>query len=63
MKSEILDPLDKHKVSRNLPPEEVKLLEKLIQLQREKHNVIKPCDKVIILGFQNYMMSCQDNLS
>ena len=66
VKSEILDPLNRNIVKCNLPAVELKALKQLIQLQKERQIVIKPCDEgagVIILDFQDYMKSCQDHLN
>ena len=54
VKSEILDPKNRNRVQNNLPPDEMKALKQLIQYQKERQIVIKPCDKgagLIILNF------------
>ena len=66
MRSEILDPFNRNKASSNLPAEELQALKQLIQFQKERLIVIKPCDKgagLIIINFQDYLNSCIDHLS
>ena len=65
-KSEITDPQNRKQVICNLPDEEMKALKQLIQLQKEKQIIIKPCDKgagLIILNFQDYINTCLDHLN
>ena len=66
VKSEIEDPKNRNKTRPNLPPDELKGLQDLIKLQKERTITIKPCDKgagVIILDFDAYMNSCYEHLS
>ena len=54
LKSEIEDPLNRNKCRPNLPPDEIQVLQKLVQLQKERVITIKPCDKgfgIIILDY------------
>ena len=66
VKSEILDPKNRNKVKCNLPPEEIKALKELIQMQKDRKITIKPCDKgagIIILDFEEYMRACYTHLN
>ena len=45
VKSEIIDPKNRHKVANNLLIEEKEALNILVRLQKERRIVIKPCDK------------------
>ena len=57
--------MNRNKVRPNLPPEELKGLNELIKLQRDRIITIKPCDKgagLIILDFDAYMNSCYNHL-
>ena len=59
------DPMNRNKVRPNLPPDELKGLTELVQLQKDRIITIKPCDKgagVIILDFEAYMSSCYKHL-
>ena len=65
-KSEISDIKGFNKTRPNLPPQEQKALHQLVNLQRERKIVIKPCDKVagiIILDFDAYIESCNTYFS
>ena len=67
VKSEIEDPKNRNRARPNLPPDELKGLQDLIKLQKDRVITIKPCDKgagVIILDFEAYIdlfKSCQLN--
>ena len=66
IKSELMDPHNRNKVDCNLPPEEMKAIKQLIELQKERQIVIKPCDKgagIIILYFEEYMNACMSHLN
>ena len=58
VRSEITDPMNRHKVKSNITVEEKEALKELIRLQKERQIVIKPCDKgagIIVLDFSEYM--------
>ena len=66
VKSELVDPKNRKKGSLNIPQSELKALKELIKLQKERHIVIKPCDKgagVIILDFEEYIKACETHLN
>ena len=66
VKSELMDPLNRSKVNSNLTLEEFNALVELDKLQKEKHIVIKPCDKgagVIILDYHEYINACNNHLN
>ena len=65
IKSEMSDPMNRHRVKNNFTNKEKYALKKLIQLQKDRIIVIKPCDKgagIIVLDFKEYMRSCTDHL-
>ena len=65
VKSEILDPENRNNAQPNLPPDKIKALSELIELQRNRIITIKPCDKgagIIILDFEAYLQSCDQHL-
>ncbi len=65
VKSELVDPKNRHKVKPNLPEDEIQALKMLIRLQKERQIVIKPCDKgagILILDFKEYMRACIEHL-
>jgi hypothetical protein len=65
VKSDIMDPMNRNKVSSNISEEEKEALKTLIKLQRERQIVVKPCDKgagIIILDFQEYLRACIEHL-
>ena len=65
VKSEIIDPKNRHKVTNNLTIEEKEALNTLVRLQKERRIVIKPCDKgagIIILDFKDYLKAAQEHL-
>ena len=65
IKSEIMDHRNRNYVECNLPQDEIQALKELIQLQKEKVIVIKPCDKgagMIILDYPVYMRACYEHL-
>ena len=65
IKSEIMDHRNRNYVECNLPQDEIQALKELIQLQKEKVTVIKPCDKgagMIILDYPVYMRACYEHL-
>ena len=46
-------------------PNEMKALKELIQLQKDGHIAIKPCDKgagIVILDFKEYIRACNEHL-
>ena len=66
VKSELMDPHNRQKVTPNLLPEELGALKELISLQKNRQIVIKKCDKgagIIILDFHTYMEACMKHLS
>ena len=66
IKSELKDPLNRNERHPNLPPGELKALNELIKLQRNRNICIKPCDKgagIIILKFEDYLDSCYNHLN
>ena len=59
-----MDHRNRNYVECNLPQDEIQALKELIQLQKEKVIVIKPCDKgagMIILDNPVYMRACVTN--
>ena len=65
IKSEIMDHRNRNNVQCNLPHDEILALKALIQLQKTKVIVIKPCDKgagIIILDYPMYMRACYEHL-
>ena len=66
IQSEIFDPKNRNKVESNLANDEISALKELINLQRSRKIVIKPCDKgagIIVLNFNDYMKACTDHLN
>ena len=66
IKSEIMDHRNRNEVKSNLPEEEIQAIRDLINLQKNKIIVIKPCDKgagIIILDYPVYMRACYQHLS
>ena len=66
MKSDILDPKNRHKNKNNITPGEKQALSALISLQKQKKIVIKPCDKgagIIVLNHKDYIESCVNHLN
>jgi hypothetical protein len=66
IKSEIMDHRNRNNVPCNLPQEEILALKELINLQKNKIVVIKPCDKgagIIILDYPVYMKACYEHLT
>ena len=66
IKSEIMDHRNRNNVKSNLPQEEIQAIRDLINLQKNKTIVIKPCDKgagIIILDYSDYMRACYQHLS
>ena len=65
IKSEIMDPQIRNRISCNLPEEERSALKELILLIKEQKIVIKPCDKgagIIILDYDEYLEACNSHL-
>jgi hypothetical protein len=65
VKSELSDPRNRNKEVCNLPVNEINALKQLIQLQKDRLIVIKPCDKgagIMILDFNEYMRACYNHL-
>ena len=65
VRSELRDPQNRNQARPNLPPDEQEALNILINLQKSKQIVIKPCDKgagIIILDFEEYVRACQNHL-
>ena len=65
VRSEIADPMNRHKVKSNITEEEKEALKELIRLQKERQIVIKPCDKgagIIVLDLSEYMRACLEHL-
>ena len=65
VKSEIMDPKNRHKTSSNLSQGELEALKELVKLQKERKIVIRPCDKgagIIILDFEEYIRACKNHL-
>ena len=66
VRSELLDPKCRKNVKCNVSDGEIKALQQLIQLQKEREIVIKMCDKgagIIILDFSEYIKSCNEHLN
>ena len=66
VRSELMDPKNRNKVSCNITPAEIKALVELIKLQKEQKIVIKKCDKgagIIILDYQAYIEACNNHLN
>jgi hypothetical protein len=66
IKSEIMDHRNRNNVKCNLPQEEIQAMKELINLQKNKIIVIKPCDKgagMIILDYPVYMRACYEHLA
>ena len=56
-----MDHRNRNEVKSNLPEEEIQAIRDLINLQKNKTIVIKPCDKgagIIILDYPVYMRAC-----
>ena len=65
VKSELSDPRNRNKEVCNLPVNEINALKQLIQLQKDRVIVIKPCDKwagIMVLDFNEYMRACYNHL-
>ena len=65
VKSELLDPRNRNKAKCNIPENELKAIQDLIKLQKERKIMIKVCDKgagIIILDFEAYMKACHEHL-
>ena len=65
VKSEITDPKNRNKVNMNLTAEEIKAMTYLIELQKERRIVIKPCDKgsgIMIIKYEDYVNACKEHL-
>ena len=65
MRSELRDPANRNIARPNLPAVEKRALEVLINLQKTKQIVIKPCDKgagIIILDYEEYVRACKSHL-
>ena len=66
IKSEIMDHRNRNNVKCNLPQDEIQAIKELINLQKDKTIVIKPCDKgagIIILDYPVYMRACYQHLT
>ena len=66
VKSDILDPQNRHNNKNNITPGEKQALSALISLQKQKKIVIKPCDKgagIIVLNHKDYIESCVNHLN
>ena len=66
IKSEIMDHRNRNNIKCNLPQEEIQAMKELINLQKDKTIVIKPCDKgarMIILDYDVYMRACYEHLA
>ena len=60
-----MDLQHRNRVESNLKEEEKEALKVLINHQRDRQIVIKPCDQVagtIILDFDEYMRACMEHL-
>ena len=65
IKSDLIDPHQRNKIDSNIPPNEMRALKELIQLQKERKITIKPCDKgagIMILDFEEYLRACTSHL-
>jgi len=65
VKSELLDPRNRNKAKCNIPENELKAIQDLTKLQKERKIMIKVCDKgagIIILDFEAYMKACHEHL-
>ena len=61
-----MDPLNRNKAKKNLPPEETKAIKEIIELQKNKTITVKPCDKgagIIVLDFEEYLRACNEHLN
>ena len=66
IKSDLCDPRNRNKEECNLPQDELNALKELISLQKEKHIVVKACDKgagILILNYNDYLKACYQHLS
>ena len=57
IKSELMDPHNRNVVKCNLPSNEIKALNELLNLQKSKKIVIKQCDKgagIMVLNYEEY---------
>ena len=60
-----MDPRNRKEEQCNLPKEEVIALKQLINLQKNKIIIIRPCDKgagIVVLDFVMNMRTCYDHL-
>ena len=65
VKSEIIDPKNRQKVTNRLKNGEKEAPNTLVRLQNERLIVMKPCDKgaeIIIIHFDEYLKAAQDHL-
>jgi hypothetical protein len=65
VRSEIMDPRNRNAEECNIPQVEIEAVKELLKLQRERHIVVKACDKgagIIILEFQEYLRACYEHL-
>ena len=65
VKSDLLDPKNRHQTKSNLTDGAKDALKQLVKLQKERTIVIRPCDKgagIIILDFKEYISACQKHL-
>ena len=65
VKSDKIDPKNRRKVEPNISKAKVEALKALINLQRDRTIVIKPCDEgrgIILLDFEDYMKACTVHL-
>ena len=65
VKSELTDPENRNPAKCNLPPDEIKALKELINLQKEHEIFIKRCNKgsgIIVLDYNDYMSAARKHL-
>ena len=65
VKSDLVDPKNRHQAKSNLTEGEKEALKELVKLQKQRIIVIRPCDKgagIIILDFQEYIKACENHL-
>ena len=66
VKSEIMDPRNRNGAECNLPMDELNALNELVQLEKDKKIIIKPCDKgagLMIMNFKDYIEACDEHLN
>ena len=65
VKSELMDPKNRHQAKSNITEGEKEALKQLVKLQKDRTIVIRPCDKgagIIIFDFEKYIRACKNHL-